>query len=69
MNSAETIERVPIHTDAGGVVPYRPYAADARHHGRGVRFWCDRRGDCQQYSSISLADVYSLAPFRLRDRD
>lgn len=66
MNSAETIERVPIHTDADGVV-----------RAAGTRVTLDTivgafdagataEGIAQQYSSVPLADVYSVITYYLR---
>jgi len=45
VNSADTIERVPIHTDADGVVRVAGTRVDPRHDRRGVRRWRDRRGN------------------------
>ena len=69
MNSAETIERVPIHTDADGVVRVA-----------GTRVTLDtivaafdagataEEEIAQQYSSIALADVYSVITYYLRHK-
>jgi len=55
MNSAETIEQVPIHTDADGVVRVA-----------GTRVTLDTIA--QQYSSVPLADVYSVITYDLRHK-
>ena len=65
MNSAETIERVPIHTDADGVVRVA-----------GTRVTLDTivapasnaEEIAQQYSSVPLPDVYSVITYYLRHK-
>ena len=66
MNSAETIERVPIHTDADGVVR----VARTRVTLDTIVAAFDAGGTAeeieQQYPSVPLADVYSVITYYLR---
>ena len=68
MNSAETIERVPIHTDADGVG--RVAGTRATLHPLVAAFDAGATAEeiAQQYSSISLADVYSVITYYLRHK-
>lgn len=66
MKSAETIERVPIHTDLDGVarVAGTPVTLDTFVGA----FDAGGTGDeiAQQYSSVPLVDVYSAITYLLR---
>jgi uncharacterized protein (DUF433 family) len=69
VNSAETIERVPIHTDADGVVR----VAGTRVTLDTIVGAFDRGATAeevaQQYSSVPLADVYSVITYYLRHKE
>ena len=66
MNVAETIERVPIHTDADGVVR----VAGTRVTLDTLVAAFDTRATAeeiaQQYPSVALADVYAVITYYLR---
>jgi len=69
VNSAETIERVPIHTDADGVVRVAGTRVTLDTIVAAFDAGATAEEIAQQYSSISLADVYtgtsdSPAPIR-----
>ena len=68
MNSAETIERVPIHMDADDVV--RVASTQVMLDTIVAAFDAGATAEeiAQQYSSISLADVYSVITYYLRHK-
>ena len=68
MNSAETIERVPIHTDADGVVRVAGTRVTLDTIVAAFDAGATAEEIAQQYSSISLADVYSVITYYLRHK-
>jgi uncharacterized protein (DUF433 family) len=68
VNSAENIERVPIHTDADGVV--RVAGTRVTLDTIVVAFDAGATAEeiSQQYSSLPLADVYSVITYYLRHK-
>ena len=68
MNSAETIERVPIHTDADGVVRVAGTRVTLDTIVATFDAGATAEEIAQQYSSISLADVYSVITYYLRHK-
>ena len=68
MDSAETIERVPIHTDADGVIR----VAGTRVTLDTIVVAFDAGATAEeislQYSSVPLADVYSVITYYLRHK-
>ena len=68
MNSAETIERVPIHTDADGVVRVAGTRVTLDTIVAAFDAGATAEEITQQYSSISLADVYSVITYYLRHK-
>ena len=68
MNSAETIERVPIHTDADGVVRVAGTRVTLDTMVAAFDAGATAEEIAQQYSSISLADVYSVIAYYLRHK-
>jgi len=68
VNSAETIERVPIHTDADGVVRVAGTRVTLDTLVAAFDTGATAEEIAQQYSSISLADVYSVITYYLRHK-
>jgi uncharacterized protein (DUF433 family) len=68
VNSAETIERVPIHTDADGVVRVAGTRVTLDTIVAAFDAGATAEEIAQQYSSISLADVYSVITYYLRHK-
>lgn len=66
MNSTDTTERVPVHTDADGVV--RVGATRVTLDTLVAAFDAGATAEeiVQQYPSIALADVYSVIAYYLR---
>jgi uncharacterized protein (DUF433 family) len=69
VNSAETIERVPIHTDADGVVRVAGTRVTLDTIVAAFDAGATAEEIAQQYSSISLADVYSVITYYLRHKN
>src|SRR5207244_3501235 len=67
-NLAETIERVPIHTDADGVVRVAGTRVTRDTIVAAFDAGATAEEIAKQYSSISLADVYSVITYYLRHR-
>jgi uncharacterized protein (DUF433 family) len=68
VNSAEAIERVPIHTDADGVVRVAGTRVTLDTIVAAFGAGATAEEIAQQYSSISLADVYSVITYYLRHK-
>ena len=68
MNSAETIERVPIHTDADGVVRVAGTRVTLDTIVAAFDAGATAEEISQQYSSVPLADVYSVITYYLRHK-
>lgn len=68
MNSAETIERVPIHTDADGVVRVAGTRVTLDTVVGAFDTGATAEEIAQQYSSVPLADVYSVITYYLRHK-
>ena len=68
MNSTETIERVPIHTDADGVVRVAGTRVTLDTIVAAFDTGATAEEIAQQYSSVPLADVYSVITYYLRHR-
>jgi uncharacterized protein (DUF433 family) len=68
VNSAETIERVPIHTDADGVVRVAGTRVTLDTIVAAFDAGATAEEIAQQYSSIALADVYSVITYYLRHK-
>ena len=68
VNSAETIERVPIHTDADGVVRVAGTRVTLDTIVAAFDAGATAEEIAQQYSSIPLADVYSVITYYLRHK-
>ena len=68
MNSAETIERVPIHTDADGVVRVAGTRVTLDTIVGAFDAGATAEEIAQQYSSVPLADVYSVITYYLRHK-
>jgi uncharacterized protein (DUF433 family) len=66
VNSAETIERVPIHTDADGVVRVAGTRVTLDTIVGAFDAGATAEEIAQQYSSVPLADVYSVITYYLR---
>lgn len=66
VNSAETIERVPIHTDADGVVRVAGTRVTLDTVVGTFDTGATAEEIAQQYSSVPLADVYSVITYYLR---
>jgi uncharacterized protein (DUF433 family) len=60
VNSAETIERVPIHTDADGVVRVAGTRVTLDTIVAAFDAGASAEEIAQQYSSVPLPDVYSV---------
>ena len=63
MNSAETIERVPIHTDVDGVVRVAGTRVTLDTIVGAFDAGATAEEIAQQYSSVPLADVYSVITY------
>lgn len=68
MNSAETIERVPIHTDADGIVRVAGTRVTLDTIVAAFNAGATAEEIAQQYSSVPLPDVYSVITYYLRHR-
>ena len=68
MNSAESIERVPIHTDADGVIRVAGTRVTLDTIVGAFDIGATAEEIAQQYSSVSLADVYSVITYYLRHK-
>ncbi|MGE0816370.1 MAG: DUF433 domain-containing protein [Vicinamibacterales bacterium] len=68
MNSAETIERVPIHTDADGVVRVAGTRVTLDTIVGAFDTGATAEEIAQQYSSVPLADVYAVITYYLRHK-
>ena len=68
MNSAETIERVPIHTDADGVVRVAGTRVTLDTIVAAFDAGATAEEIAQQYSSVPLPDVYSVITYYLRHK-
>jgi uncharacterized protein (DUF433 family) len=68
VNSAETIERVPIHSDADGVVRVAPTRVTLDTIVAAFDAGATAEEISQQYSSVPLADVYSVITYYLRHK-
>ena len=68
MNSAETIERVPIHTDPDGVVRVAATRVTLDTVVGAFDAGATAEEIAQQYSSVDLADVYSVITYYLRHK-
>ncbi len=68
MNSAETMERVPIHTDADGVVRVAGTRVTLDTIVGAFDTGATAEEIAQQYSSVPLADVYSVITYYLRHK-
>jgi uncharacterized protein (DUF433 family) len=68
VNSAETIERVPIHTDADGVVRVASTRVTLDTIVRAFDAGATAEEIAQRYSSVPLADVYSVITYYLRHK-
>ena len=68
MNSAETIERVPIHTDADGVVRVAGTRVTLDTVVAAFDSGATAEEIAQQYSSVPLPDIYSVITYYLRHK-
>ena len=68
MNSAETIERVPIHTDADGVVRVAGTRVTLDTIVAAFDAGAAAEEIAEQYSSVPLPDVYSVIAYYLRHK-
>lgn len=68
MNSAETIEQVPIHSDADGVVRVAGTRVTLDTIVAAFDAGATAEEISQQYSSVPLADVYSVITYYLRHK-
>ena len=68
MNSAETIERVPIHTDADGVVRVAGTRVTLDTIVGAFDAGAAAEEIAEQYSSVPLPDVYSVITYYLRHK-
>jgi uncharacterized protein (DUF433 family) len=68
VDSAETIERVPIHTDADGVVRVAGSRVTLDTIVAAFDAGATAEEISQQYSSVPLADVYSVITYYLRHK-
>ncbi len=66
MNPAETTERVPIHTDADGVIRVGGTRATLDTVVAAFDAGATAEEIVQQYPSVALADVYSVIGYYLR---
>jgi len=68
VDSAETIERVPIHTDADGVVRVAGTRVTLDTIVAAFDAGATAEEIAQQYSSVPLPDVYSVITYYLRHK-
>ena len=68
MNVAETIERVPIHTDAEGAVRVAGTRVTLDTLVAAFDAGATAEEIAQQYSSVPLPDVYSVITYYLRHK-
>jgi uncharacterized protein (DUF433 family) len=68
VNSGETIERVPIHTDADGVVRVAGTRVTLDTIVAAFDAGATAEEIAQQYSSVPLPDVYSVITYYLRHK-
>jgi len=68
VDAAETIERVPIHTDADGVVRVAGTRVTLDTIVGAFDAGATAEEIAQQYPSVPLADVYSVITYYLRHR-
>ncbi|MGE3512186.1 MAG: DUF433 domain-containing protein [Vicinamibacterales bacterium] len=68
MNSPESIERVPIHTDAGDIVRVAGTRVTLDTIVGAFDSGATPEEIAQQYSSVPLADVYSVITYYLRHK-
>jgi uncharacterized protein (DUF433 family) len=68
VNSAETIEPVPIHTDPDGVVRVAGTRVTLDTIVGAFDAGATAEEIAQQYSSVPLADVYSVITYYLRHK-
>jgi uncharacterized protein (DUF433 family) len=68
VNSADTIERVPIHTDGEGVVRVAGTRVTLDTIVGAFDAGATAEEIAQQYSSVPLADVYSVITYYLRHK-
>jgi uncharacterized protein (DUF433 family) len=68
VNSAETIERVPINTDADGVVRVAGTRVTLDTIVAAFDAGATAEEIAQQYSSVALVDVYSVITYYLRHK-
>lgn len=68
MNPVETIERVPIHTDADGVVRVAGTRVTLDTIVAAFNAGATAEEIAQQYSSVPLPDVYSVITYSLRHK-
>jgi uncharacterized protein (DUF433 family) len=66
VNAAETLERVPIHTDADGVVRVAGTRVTLDTIVAAFDAGATAEEIAQQYPSVALADVYSVITYYLR---
>ena len=66
MNSAETVEQVPIRTDANGVVRVAGTRVTLDTLVAAFDAGATAEEIAQQYPSVALADVYSVITYYLR---
>ena len=68
VNMAETLERVPIHTDAEGVVRVAGTRVTLDTLVAAFDAGATAEEIAQQYASVSLPDVYSVITYYLRHK-
>ena len=68
MNSAETIERVPIHTDADGVVRVAGTRVTLDTIVGAFEAGATAEEIAQRYPTVPLVDVYSVITYYLRHK-
>jgi uncharacterized protein (DUF433 family) len=68
MNATDTIERVPIHTDADGVVRVAGTRVTLDTIVEAFEAGATAEEIAQQYSSVPLVDVYSVITYYLRHK-
>ena len=68
MNSTETTERIPIHTDADGAIRVAGTRVTLDTLVAAFDAGATAEEIAQQYPSVGLADVYSVITYYLRHR-
>jgi uncharacterized protein (DUF433 family) len=68
MNAADVLERVPIHTDADGVVRVAGTRVTLDTIVEAFDAGATAEEIAQQYSSLPLVDVYSVITYYLRHK-